>query len=65
MKDINKAMHDMYLKLQQLEEQHQQLLRTRCNLESDLKSKMDSLFIDREKCVGLRRSYPISSNVKF
>ncbi|CAL1673852.1 unnamed protein product [Lasius platythorax] len=64
-KDINKIVYDMNLKLQQCEAQHQQLLRTRCDLESDLKSKTDALFIDREKCMGFRRSYPISSTVKF
>ncbi|RLU25973.1 hypothetical protein DMN91_002136 [Ooceraea biroi] len=64
-KDINKIARDTSMKLQRFEAQHQQLLHTRSNLESDLKSKIDALFIDREKCMGLRRSYPISSNVKF
>ncbi|XP_033203308.2 tektin-3 [Bombus vancouverensis nearcticus] len=62
---INTMIHDMNLKLQRFEAQHQQLLRTRSNLESDLKSKVDSLFIDREKCMGMRRSYPIASVIKF
>ncbi|XP_072759740.1 tektin-3 isoform X2 [Anoplolepis gracilipes] len=64
-KDINKIVCDMNLKLQQCEAQHQHLLHTKSNLENDLKSKTDALFIDREKCMGLRRSYPISSTVKF
>lgn len=55
----------MNLKLQQCEAQHQELLHTKSNLERDLKSKTDALFIDREKCIGLRRSYPIPSTVKF
>lgn len=46
----------MNLKLQQCEAQHQQLLRTKSNLESDLKSKTDAFFIDSDKCMGLRRS---------
>lgn len=54
--DINKIVYDMNMKLQQSEAQHQQLLRTRSNLESNLKSKMDALFIDREKCMVLRRN---------
>lgn len=62
--DINKIVYDMNMKLQQIEAQHQQLLRTRSNLESNLRSKMDALFIDREKCTGLRRSCPISSTIK-
>jgi len=63
--DINKIVYDMNIKLQQSEAQHQQLLRTRSNLESNLKYKIDALFIDREKCMGLRRSCPISSTVKY
>lgn len=63
-KDIDKIMYDMNLKLQQCEAQHQELLRMRSNLERDLKFKTDALFIDREKCLGFRRSYPIPS-VKF
>ncbi|KYN04709.1 PREDICTED: tektin-3-like [Cyphomyrmex costatus] len=63
--DINKIVYDLNMKLQQSEAQHQQLLRTRSNLESNLKSKIDALFIDREKCLGLRRSCPISSIVKY
>lgn len=62
--DINKIVYDMNMKLQQTEAQHQQLLRTRFNLESNLQSKIDALFIDSEKCMGLRRSCPISSTVK-
>jgi len=63
--DINKIVYDMNMKLQQTEAQHQQLLRTRSNLESNLQSKIDALFIDREKCIGLRRSCPISSTIKY
>ncbi|XP_029045937.1 tektin-3-like [Osmia bicornis bicornis] len=62
---INFMINDMNLKLQRFEAQHQQLLRTRSNLETDLKSKVDALFIDREKCMGMRRSYPIASVIKF
>ncbi|XP_012153349.1 tektin-3 isoform X2 [Megachile rotundata] len=62
---INLMIHNMNLKLQSFEAQHQQLLRTRSNLETDLKSKVDALFIDREKCMSMRRSYPIASIVKF
>lgn len=62
---INAMIHDMNLKLQTFEAQHQQLLSTRANLETDLKSKVDALFIDREKCLGLRRSYPMASAIKF
>lgn len=47
------------------EAQHQQLLKTRSNLETELAIKMNSLFIDREKCLGMRRSYPVTSTIKY
>ena len=62
---INTLIHDMHLKLQQSEAQHQHLLRTRVSLETDLKAKVDSLFVDREKCMGMRRSYPITTTVRY
>ncbi|XP_076678141.1 tektin-3 isoform X2 [Andrena cerasifolii] len=62
---INLMINNMNSKLQAFEAQHQQLLRTRSNLETDLKSKVDALFIDREKCMAMRRSYPIASVIKF
>ncbi|XP_046416816.1 tektin-3-like [Neodiprion fabricii] len=62
---INGMIGGMHMKMQQSEAQHQQLLRTRANLESDLKAKVDALFVDREKCMGMRRSYPISATVKY
>ncbi|XP_063988747.1 tektin-3 isoform X2 [Diachasmimorpha longicaudata] len=55
----------LHSKLQECEAQHQQLLRTRANLETDLNAKTDSIFIDREKCMGMRRSYPIAKTVKY
>ena len=62
---IMSTINELHMKLQQCEAQHQQLLRTRSNLESDLKAKVDALFVDREKCMGMRRSYPITSTVKY
>ncbi|XP_034949807.1 tektin-3-like [Chelonus insularis] len=56
---IKLMVDELHIKLQECEAQHQQLLRTRVNLEDDLKAKMDALYIDNEKCMGLRRSYPI------
>lgn len=62
---INTLIHEMHIKLQQSEAQHQHLLKTRANLEKDLKAKVDALFVDREKCMGMRRSYPITTTVKY
>ncbi|XP_043469321.1 tektin-3-like [Leptopilina heterotoma] len=62
---INSLVNEIHLKLQQNEAQHQQLLKTRNNLQEDLKFKTDALFIDREKCMGLRRSYPITKPFSY
>lgn len=55
----------LHRRLKDAEAQHQQLLRTRSNLESDLHVKNNSLFIDREQCMGLRSSYPITATMKY
>lgn len=62
---IKGMIDDFNERLQECEAQHQQLLLVRNNLESDLKAKVDALFIDREKVMGLRRSYPIKTTIKF
>lgn len=64
-KDLKNSVQVMYNKLQEAEAQHQQLLKTRANLETDLQSKVNSLFIDNEKCLGLRRSFPIGKLIKY
>ncbi|XP_044018015.1 tektin-3-like isoform X2 [Aphidius gifuensis] len=62
---INMLVHELHSRLQECEAQHQELLRTRAALESDLKGKVDALFVDKEKCLGMRRSYPILDTVKY
>lgn len=64
-KELKNSVQVMYNKLQEAEAQHQQLLKTRANLETDLHSKVNSLFIDNEKCLGLRRSFPIGKMIKY
>ena len=39
----------------------QVLLQNKARLEHDLKIKSNSLFIDREKCLGIRKSFPVVS----
>lgn len=62
---ITDSIDTLHRKLQEAEAQHQQLLKTRANLEYDLQTKVNSLFIDREKCMGLRRSFPITATIKY
>ncbi|XP_050301748.1 tektin-3-like [Anthonomus grandis grandis] len=64
-KDLQDNIEYLHRKLQEAEAQHQQLLKTRASLEEDLHNKCNSLFIDREKCMGLRRSFPITATIKY
>ncbi|XP_019761912.1 tektin-3 isoform X1 [Dendroctonus ponderosae] len=64
-RDLQDNIEYLHKKLQEAEAQHQQLLKTRASLEEDLHNKCNSLFIDREKCMGLRRSFPITATIKY
>jgi len=44
-------------KIHEAQNAQQQLLRTKLALEADLAVKNNSLFIDRDKCMGLRKSF--------
>lgn len=48
-------------KLNDAESAHQDLLVNKARLEHDLKIKSNSLFIDREKCLSTRKSFPVIS----
>ncbi|GAB0095295.1 Tektin [Sergentomyia squamirostris] len=63
--EIQDSVSNLHRKLQDAEMQHQQLLKTKANLENDLKNKTNALFIDREKCMGIRRSFPVHSLIKY
>jgi len=63
-KEINtlkQAIDLLNAKLQELEGTMQQLMRTKGALEHDIKFKEIALFVDREKCLSLRHSFPIST----
>lgn len=63
--NIQDSINNLHNKLQEAELQHQKLLKIKSNLEDDLKRKMNALFIDREKCLGLRRSFPVNNIIKY
>lgn len=65
MQELEHSLNQLHRKLEEAEAQHQQLLYTQSNLESDLRLKVNSLFIDREKCMGMRRSFPINATIKY
>nr|CAH7757318.1 unnamed protein product [Callosobruchus chinensis] len=63
--DLHDSTETLERKLKEAQAQLQRLLKTRSNLESDLHVKGNSLFIDRDKCMGMRRSYPITTIIKY
>ncbi|KAG4075611.1 hypothetical protein HA402_003436 [Bradysia odoriphaga] len=63
--EIQESINVLHRKLKDAEGQHQHLLQTKANLESNLKKKVNALFIDREKCMGIRRSFPVDSLIKY
>ncbi|XP_030378189.1 tektin-3 [Scaptodrosophila lebanonensis] len=63
--DIQGTVDKLHHKLQEAEATHQSLLRTRCKLEVDLRAKVNALFIDREKCMSLRRSFPVNNLIRY
>jgi tektin-3 len=62
-KELQRAIDVLHQQLEAAEKSQQSLLRTKSQLESDLKVKNNSIVIDREKCLGVRRSFPVTSLV--
>ncbi|ESN91809.1 hypothetical protein HELRODRAFT_70335 [Helobdella robusta] len=61
--EVCETIDKLKAKLRESENALQQLLRTKASLQHDLDLKLLSILIDREKCMGLRRSYPLISRV--
>lgn len=61
--EIGETIESLQGKLRQAENALQQLLRTKAALEQDLSIKNNSIFIDREKCLGMRKTFPMSPRV--
>lgn len=61
--EIGETVDTLYAKLRLAESAVQELLRTKSNLEQDLSVKNNSIFIDREKCVGMRKTFPMSPRI--
>ncbi|XP_055383789.1 tektin-3-like [Condylostylus longicornis] len=64
-KDTQESVTKLDKFLQESEAQLQELLKTRNNLESSLAAKVNALFIDREKCLGMRKSFPMNILIKY
>lgn len=63
--DIQDSVAVLHRKLQEAEIQHQKLLKVKADLECNLKKKVNALFIDREKCMGIRRCFPVDTLIKY
>lgn len=61
--EITETVESLQAKLRMAENSLQHLLRTKASLEQDLSIKNNSLFIDREKCLGMRKTFPMSPRV--
>lgn len=57
-------MTDLHGKLRQEENAVQHLLRTKSTLEQDLAIKNNSLFIDSDKVMGIRRTFTMAAPEK-
>ena len=60
---INDTVDQLKMKLREAENALQHLLRTKSSLEHDLAIKNNSIFADREKCMGMRKTFPMSPRV--
>ena len=60
---INETVDQLKMKLREAENALQHLLRTKSSLEHDLAIKNNSIFVDREKCMGMRKTFPMSPRV--
>uniref|UniRef100_A0A8C5R4B3 Tektin n=1 Tax=Leptobrachium leishanense TaxID=445787 RepID=A0A8C5R4B3_9ANUR len=56
--EIDDTIQSLQQRLREAEDTLQMLVHTKANLEHDLSIKANSLFIDQEKCMGMRKSFP-------
>ena len=61
--EVGLSADQLAAKIHEGEDAQRQLLRTKLALESDLAVKNQSLHIDREVCMGLRKSYVMKPRV--
>lgn len=61
--EITDTVEALQAKLREAENALQCLLRTKSALEQDLAVKNNSLFIDREKCLAMRKTFPMSPRI--
>lgn len=65
MYEITETLEQLRAKLREAENALQQLLRTKMSLEHDLTVKNNSIYVDREICLGKRKNFPLSVSVVY
>jgi len=63
--EINETVDQLREKLREAEIALQHLLRNKMSLEHDLTIKNNSIYIDREGCLGRRKNLPLSVSVMY
>lgn len=63
MYEIGETVEQLRTKLREMEVALQKLLRTKLSLEHDLAVKNNSILVDRENCMGIRKTLPWPSMV--
>ena len=61
--EITETVDSLKLTLREAENALQHLLRTKASLEHDLAIKNNSLFVDREQNMGMRKTFPMAPRV--
>lgn len=57
--ELGESVEALRQKLREAEDSLHRLAQVRARLDHDLGVKTNSLYIDRDKCLGLRRSFPL------
>lgn len=57
-KNLQATLANLKLRLQEEQEQLQKLVTARANLEHEIRTKANSIFIDQEKCMSMRKTFP-------
>ena len=58
--EISESVEALRQKLQEAEDSLHRLAQVRARLDHDIGVKTNSLYIDRDKCLGLRRTFPLA-----
>ncbi|XP_061233117.1 tektin-3 [Neopsephotus bourkii] len=57
--ELDEAIQNLHQRLREAEDMLQTLVRSKSVLEHDLSVKANTLFIDQEKCMGMRKTFPV------